>query len=200
MSLFCLLLNALQHRLRRLLTLLTAFVAVVASGAIAAQTLQTSTYPGIAITTGNASGVQLSALSFPITVTTNGVIDVEFTTSPGHCSSMFIRFELDGNSVTPAYTSPTPLSANQSTGFISLGPVTPGTHTVAIRAEGVVGGCNAGTLVGWGGSAQVRTSQAAAATTTQVVPTMGFLGFALLSAALALAALLVRRRQSVRRG
>lgn len=187
---------ALRSYLRTSLTLLAALVLATASNTSAGQQLVTTAYPGISITTGNPTGTQLSALAFPLAVTTAGVLEVEFTTSPGHCSNMFIRFELDGNTATPAYTSPAPMSANQSTGFINLGPVTPGVHSVAIRAEGVVGGCNNGTLVGWGGSAQVRTSQALIS--SQSVPTMGWFSVALLAAALGFAAVTaLRRRLSV---
>ncbi|MBL8309257.1 MAG: hypothetical protein JNL19_02435 [Burkholderiales bacterium] len=185
--------TSLAHRLRGLLTPLFFVALCSVPGIVAAQQINTTTYSGISITTGNATGIQLSATSYPIAVTTTGTLDVEFTTSAGHCSSMYVRFELDGNSASPAYTSPAPLAANQSTGFISLGPVTPGSHTVAIRTEGVVGGCNNGTLVGWGGTARVRTSQAAAA--PAVIPTLDARGLGALGAVIGLAALLALRRR-----
>ena len=170
---------------------------LIAIGTVSAQAQQsvTTTYPGISITTGNTTGVQLSAVAYPITVNTTGALDVEFTTSAGHCSSMFIRFELDGNTTSPIYTSPTVLAANQSTGFIALGPVSPGAHTVSIRAEGTVNGCNFGTLVGWAGTARVRTSQAIAAEVPNVVPTLDMGSLGLLGGLIAIAALFSLRRR-----
>ena len=173
------------------------FALMLAVGTVSAQAQQivTTTYPGISITTGNPTGTQLSAVAYPITVNTTGTLEVEFTTSAGHCSSMFVRFELDGNTATPVYTSPTVLAANQSTGFIPLGPVSPGTHTVSIRAEGTVNGCNAGTLVGWGGTARVRTSQAIAAESPNVVPTLDTRSIGLLGGLIGIAALIGLRRR-----
>ncbi len=173
------------------------FALMLAVGTVSAQAQQilTTTYPGISITTGNPTGTQLSAVAYPITVNTTGTLDVEFTTSPGHCSSMFIRFELDGNTATPVYTSPAVLAANQSTGFITLGPVSAGTHTVALRAEGTVNGCNAGTLVGWAGTARVRTSQAIAAEAPSVVPTLDTRSIGLLGGLIGIAALFGLRRR-----
>lgn len=175
---------------RRAVLPLIGFILALGTSPTHAQQVVTTTYPGISITTANPTGTQLSAIAYPITVSTTGTLDVEFVTSAGHCSNMFIRFELDGNSASPAYTSPTVLAPNQSTGFIALGPVSPGSHTVAIRAEGTVNGCNSGTLVGWGGTARVRTSQAAAVAGPSVVPTLDARGLGLLGGLIGIVALL----------
>ncbi|HKU85603.1 MAG TPA: hypothetical protein VJV77_04620 [Casimicrobiaceae bacterium] len=100
------------------------------------------------------SSGQLCSPAFSVPVTTSGVLQVSYTASPGHCSDVSVHFLVDGieRGVTaflaPGITSP----------VFDLGPVTAGTHTLALQAEGTVGGCNTGSVGNWGGSANVTVS------------------------------------------
>jgi hypothetical protein len=96
----------------------------------------------------------------------------------GLCSNVAIHFLVDGAEVAVTGF----VGAGGSTGFFNLGPVSSGSHTVGLQAEGQVGGCNAGTLGSWAGTAQVTTSAAAAA--SQPIPTLSDWSLALLLALL----------------
>jgi hypothetical protein len=51
--------------------------------------------------------------------------------------------------------------------LVDFGPVAAGEHQLSIQAEGVLGGCNDGDLLRWGGSLRVITSDFA----TKLEPT-----------------------------
>ena len=100
------------------------------------------------------SSGQLCSPAFTVPVSANGVLQASYTASPGHCSDVAVHFLVDGieRGVTaflaPGATSP----------VFDLGPVTSGTHTLALQGEGTVGGCNTGSLGNWGGTAQITVS------------------------------------------
>jgi hypothetical protein len=99
----------------------------------------------------STSGTQLSNVLFPINVSTSGTLLVQYTASAGHCSNVRAHILVDGveRGLTPF------LTPGQSSAFLNVGPVSAGAHVVALQGEGTVGGCNAGVLVGWGGTAAV---------------------------------------------
>lgn len=113
----------------------------------------TTTYGPFSVT--STSGTQLSNVVYSINVVTDGLLRVEYTAAATHCSDVRMHFEVDGvERAVSAFLVP-----GVSSGFFDVGPVTPGAHVIALRAEGRVGGCNSGQLVGWGGTAQVTTQQ-----------------------------------------
>ncbi len=77
---------------------------------------------------------------------------VQYHTYSGHCSSVRIHIRLDGilKTVTRFMGWPT-----DSTGFLDIGPVPAGNHQLTFQAEGTPGGCNTGTLGGWGGTVNI---------------------------------------------
>lgn len=163
--------------------LLASLLALPATMA-AAQTVTTA-YGPFAI--DNLGGGQLSDPYFTVNVSTAGQLDVEYVASAGHCSNVIMHFLVDGTEQAVSG----PLTPGQSTGFVVLGPVSPGTHTLGLQAEGVVGGCNAGTLGNWGGVANVRTVPLAASAPA-TVPGPGLVATALFFVAGAW--LMLRRR------
>lgn len=96
------------------------------------------------------------------TVHTTGSLFAQYDVPEGHCSSIRVKFYVDGVLRftsgflgwvgAPAQFSSLPLT----TGPVNLGPVSPGTHVVGITAEGQVSGCNTGTLSAWGGRFSTR--------------------------------------------
>lgn len=104
-----------------------------------------------------------------VTVRTDGALVVDFTASPGHCSSVIVHILVDGTEV---YVSGE-LAAGASTGAQDLGPVSAGQHEVAIRGEGVVGGCNSGGVSSWSGSLSIALSALPGADPTPLLGTPG---------------------------
>jgi hypothetical protein len=133
---------------------LVTLAAFLATPGLARAGLITVDYGPFGVITGNASGVQLSGNAYFIDVTTSGVLETEYTASPGHCSNLFMHFFVDGNDIAHSAI----LHPGESTGFVDLGPVSAGSHSLELRAEGVVSGCNHGTLESWAGTARVTTS------------------------------------------
>jgi hypothetical protein len=149
-----------------LIGVLVAFLTALAS----AQT-QTTSYGPFSVV--NASAGQLSSPYFTFSVTTASQLDVEYVASAGHCSNVIMHFLVDGIERAVSAT----LAPGQSSGFFTLGPVSPGTHLVGLQAEGVVSGCNTGQLAGWGGIANVRAIPIAVAPTQ--IPGPGLIATAL---------------------
>jgi hypothetical protein len=142
------------------------FVVVVAVGAVTsgithAQT--TTSYPVTASCTGSG---QLCNNIATIPVTTTGLLQAQFVGGPALCSNIRIHFLVDGTEVAATGF----VGASASTAVFNLGPVSSGSHTLGLQAEGQVGGCNAGTLGSWAGTAQVTTSAAVVA--SQPIPTL----------------------------
>ena len=97
---------------------------------------------------------QVSSSVFEMQAQTNGPIEARYVASRGHCSSLKVHFEVDG---APRAMSGV-LPAGGDSGYVYLGRFAPGAHKVALRAEGVAGGCNLGRLQGWSGDAFLRVT------------------------------------------
>ena len=147
-----------MHKATQSWSLVVLAVGLFAASDGFAQQQVTTTYGPFSLTSN--SGTQLSNTVFPINIVTTGVLLVEYTASPGHCSDVRMHFLVDG--VEQALSGF--LGAGASTGFLNVGPVSAGAHTVTLQAEGRVSGCNSGQLVGWGGTSSITVSAAAAST------------------------------------
>jgi hypothetical protein len=132
-------------------------LAVLCAAPAMAQQQVTTTYGPFVL--NSTSGTQLSNAIHTINVSTTGVLLVEYTAAATHCSDVRMHFLIDG--VERALSGF--LTPGQGSGFFDVGPVTAGAHTVALQAEGRVGGCNTGALAGWGGTSMITISVAAAA-------------------------------------
>ncbi|MFO0836197.1 MAG: immunoglobulin domain-containing protein [Phycisphaerales bacterium] len=90
---------------------------------------------------------------FEVERDTCGTLQVEYITSPGHCSNVGMRFYLDGALMieTP------PVGPGVSTGVIDLGPVSPGRHVIGMEGIGETGGCNSGYLEAWAGTLNITS-------------------------------------------
>ena len=107
------------------------------------------------------TGTQVSsALDYSIPIDTIDLLQLIFETAGG-CSDVQLHIFLDGSEI---YTSnfSGPITGNTSTGWLNLGPMSPGSHTLILRPEGrstgQPGDCNSGTLGGWAGTVQVKTN------------------------------------------
>jgi hypothetical protein len=131
-----------------------AACALAASTAAGAQTFSVGPF-GVTCTNGG----QLCSPPFSFSVNTTGVLQVQYTAAATHCSNVSVHFLVDGTDVlsTPF------LTPGQASATFDLGPVSSGTHTLGLQAEGQVGGCNTGNVGGWGGTAQVTIDQPASA-------------------------------------
>src|SRR5262249_37635616 len=71
-----------------------------------------------------------------------------------HCSDMVAHLLVDG---VEQFASGV-LAPGQGTGVHDFGPVAAGVHQVGVQAEGVLGGCNPGSLAIWSGTLSVTVS------------------------------------------
>lgn len=134
------------------------------------------------------AGVQLCNNTFSQTVTTTGLLQVQYNASAGHCSNVRAHILVDGaERAVTAFLTP-----GQSSGFFDVGPVGAGSHTVALQGEGTVGGCNAGLLANWGGTMDVTTDPGSGFIATNV-PTLSPGMVVLLALLVAGAAAVIRR-------
>lgn len=129
---------------RSMLILAVAFAGLVASGSASAKQVS-----------GTCSGGgQLcnNIATFTIFSGSGGVRLGKFTPGPLTCSNVRLHVLVDGTEVlvTPF------VGPGATTGFVSLGFIGPGMHTIGVQAEGEVGGCNAGTLVSWAGKVKLK--------------------------------------------
>ena len=125
-----------------------AFAMVIASGVASA-------WFGIsALVSGTCTGGgQLcnNIPTFPIKIS-GGDGEGKFRPGPLTCSNLRIHFLIDGTEVAvTGFVGP-----GESTGFVSLGSISPGGHIVGVQAEGEVSGCNVGTLLSWAGKVKIR--------------------------------------------
>ena len=129
---------------------------VLATVALSSVVMATTTSYPVSVTScdGSPSSGQLCTPIPTVTVSTGSVLLVEFIASPGHCSAIKAHLLVDSLEL---YVSPA-LGPGVSTGIQDLGPVSAGSHTVGVQAEGVVGGCNAGDLVSWAGTLNITTA------------------------------------------
>jgi hypothetical protein len=77
-------------------------------------------------------------------------IKVEFTANANHCSDMIAHLYFDGTEWGSNIVHP-----GQTDGGYEIPIDRSGIHFVAVRAEGVLGGCNTGTVSAWGGTIRV---------------------------------------------
>ena len=154
---------------------IAAVAATFVPGMPALAQVVTTTYGPFSVT--STSGTQLSNALYTTNVTTTGTLQVRYNASAGHCSDVRAHILVDG--VERGLTAF--LTAGQSSALVAVGPVTPGAHVVALQGEGRVSGCNAGSLVGWGGTMDVATSVGQAI--AQAVPGPGLVATLLAFAA-----------------
>jgi hypothetical protein len=77
-------------------------------------------------------------------------IKVEFTANANHCADMIAHLFFDGAEWGSNIVHP-----GQTDGGYEIPIKRSGSHFVAVRAEGVPGGCNTGTVSAWGGTIRV---------------------------------------------
>jgi hypothetical protein len=88
-----------------------------------------------------------------LTATTTGELFVTFTADPNPpaCAAGKARIFVDGNEHGSAIVQP---GGNDGGYGIT---VSPGTHRIDVQMDGVYGGCNTGSMSGWGGNLHVET-------------------------------------------
>jgi len=152
--------------LARFLGTTLAAIAILASTGVSAQAV--INYGPFSINC--VGGSQLCSPAFSTSVSTTGPLQLSYTASAGHCSDVRVHFIVDGvERGLSAF-----LTAGQGSGVFDVGPVSPGTHTITLQAEGRVGGCNIGSLANWGGTAQAFIGQDIASAAA-AVPAPGIL-------------------------
>src|SRR5262245_39413018 len=126
--------------------------AVLANGAAAADLTRS-----FAVGVNGCDDAFTSQLCTPVptvALPTDGVLQVEFDASTSHCSDMVAHLLVDG---VEQFASGA-LAPGQGTGVQDFGPVAAGVHQVGVQAEGVLGGCNPGSLAIWSGTLSVTIS------------------------------------------
>lgn len=109
------------------------------------------------------SGQLCSPIFFTsVTVEAPSLLEVQYTAASTHCASVRIHFWLNGDKI---YTSDFlgwsgVDSLPRATGFVKLGLVPAGKHSLGLQGEGQVGGCNNGDVGSWGGVYALRVSPA----------------------------------------
>jgi len=88
-----------------------------------------------------------------VTTDTGGPLSVSYTAAGTHCSDVYVDVYLDG--VLKKTTDI--LHPLENSGWLDLGNVPRGSHTIGLMAHGVTGGCNVGALGSWGGILSVDT-------------------------------------------
>ncbi len=107
---------------------------------------------------------QLCAPAFSVLVQTNSVLKIQYFVPTGHCSSARLNVFVDGTQVLTTgflgwFGAPPPFNTLLlDTGLIDLGPVSAGSHTLSLKAEGQVSGCNSGSVVSWDGTLNITLS------------------------------------------
>jgi hypothetical protein len=142
------------------------------SGATAAQTMSVP-ISVICVSPTN----ELCSPPASIPVTTTGMLLASYAAPISHCGPIIIHFLVDGVERGVSGV----LNAGDSSGTFNLGPVSAGTHILGIQGEGVVGGCNTGIELAFGGTVTITLG-------AQSVPAPGILmtGLMLLIAAFGL--------------
>ena len=81
----------------------------------------------------------------------SGKYVVQFRANPSHCSSMIAHIIVDGTEWGRQVLGP---GQRDGSYFMQLSP---GTHRIGVRATGIRGGCNTGSLIGWSGNLHFET-------------------------------------------
>jgi hypothetical protein len=150
-----------------------AIVGVLAVAGFGAPAVQAQTTTVLPVAVFCTTTIQLCSPAFTTPVTTNGLLQVAVTMGVAGCSSVIAHLLVDGVelAVTP------PIAPGVTSTTYTLSPVSPGTHTLGVQGEGVIGGCNTGYLAAWGGTVQVTTDGTAAVTAP--IPAPGLIATAL---------------------
>jgi len=168
----------MRSPLRRLLQTTLGVVAICLMAAPSYGQVVTTTFGPFTVDC-TPSG-QLCDNTFSQSIGTISTLRVQYNASVGHCSNVAVHILVDG--VERAVTGF--LTPGQASGFFDVGPVSSGFHTVALRGEGTVSGCNMGNLVNWGGTMDVVHESAVVAAAAAAVPALSPPALAVLSAAL----------------
>ena len=92
---------------------------------------------------------ELCEPAFSVPIETGSVLQVKYIV-PNHCCPISLHIYVDDVLVRDTGVLGWPGATGEfsslplDTGFIDLGPVSPGSHTVSLKAEGHLGGCNVG--------------------------------------------------------
>ncbi|MEP6962274.1 MAG: hypothetical protein ABI995_09350 [Acidobacteriota bacterium] len=116
-----------------------------------AETAEAQITESVSITCSSSGQLCDPPYTSSITVAVRGVVTAEFTASPGHCSTMKAHIGIDG--VEKAVSAI--LGPGESTDAVELGTVSAGNHSVFVKAEGQVTGCNVGRISSWGGTLRI---------------------------------------------
>jgi hypothetical protein len=82
--------------------------------------------------------------------TGEGKLYVAFTVNPNDCADIIAKVFIDGAQVGAERAAPGKTTVYRGR------EVSPGTHTVAVQAQGIEGGCNTGFLSAWGGTVHIK--------------------------------------------
>jgi hypothetical protein len=156
-----------MDRFRVVLSVLVIACGVAAGSVAQAQTTTTSYPVSATCSSGGAGSAQLCPTIPTITITTNGLLQVQLVASSLGCSSFRIHWLVDGVEVAVTGF----IAPGAASGVFNLGPVSPGSHVLGLLAEGEVGGCNVGILTSWSGIAAVTTDTSVAGPVTAPVAT-----------------------------
>ncbi len=113
-----------------------------------------TTYTDYPVTVTCSSTGQLCSPAYQQTVTTSSRLDLQFTSASTGCANFSVTFFVDGAAVFTFGV----LTPGATTGMFVAGPVASGPHVLAVQATGTIGGCDTGTLTGWGGRFLVATN------------------------------------------
>jgi len=83
---------------------------------------------------------------------TAGELQMRFQVASRACSQIRLGVLVDNKLVKET------MFFDEDTGMLNLGPVSPGKHTLTLRPEGRINGCNSGTLESWGGTLTLQVS------------------------------------------
>jgi len=117
---------------------------------------QTTIQPISIICTGTGQACTPS-YSTVVNVLQAGTMILNYTAPQNQCAAWRVHFYIDGvvQGVSGVLQSPA-----LSSGPISIANLSAGNHTVALQAEGVLGGCDTGTLIAWSGTLTIQLPSA----------------------------------------
>lgn len=109
---------------------------------------------------GTGSEGQFCDPPYTFDVTTDNLLQLDYSVPPAHCSSIRLNISVDGG--VPITTEFLGWNGDPDAQPLQTGPinidVAPGQHNVSLQAEGKEGGCNAGSLGSWGGTLKVNAA------------------------------------------
>jgi hypothetical protein len=82
-------------------------------------------------------------------------IKVEFTANQNHCADMIARVWIAGPGYNGSEWGSNTVGPGQSDGGYEIPINEAGLHQVGVQAEGIPGGCNAGSVSAWGGMLRI---------------------------------------------